>query len=104
MWFKINSKISLLSCETFLDYSFYLQIFLQDYEYHFSGSRHTKGPFDVEGAVLKTQLNSWIAHDGTLTQSVEDFVNVYHKISSPKWNANKKSKPLGAVFGIVLEV
>ena len=43
--------------ETFLDYSLNPQIFLQDYEHHFSGSPHAKGPSDVEGAVIKTWMD-----------------------------------------------
>ena len=44
--------------EPFFDYSLYLQVFLQDdYEHHFSGSRHAKGPSDAEGAVIKTWID-----------------------------------------------
>ena len=42
-----------MSYRTFLDYFLNPQIFLQDYEHHFSGSRHAKGPSDVKGAVIK---------------------------------------------------
>ena len=84
-----------MSCKTFLDYSLYPQIYLQDYEHHSFGSRQAKGPSDSERAVTKAWVDRKIAHDGGLIQLVEDFVNVCQNISSPKCKANKKPKPQG---------
>ena len=86
------------SCEAFLDYSLYPKNFLHDYEHHFFGSRHAKGPSDAEGAVVKTWVDREIAHKGCLIQSAEDFVNVCQNMPSPKCKANKKFKPQRAVI------
>ena len=53
MRFKINSKISLKSYETFLDYSLHPQIFLHDNEYRYflrgrEEFRDAKGASDAE--------------------------------------------------------
>ena len=72
-------------------------IFLQDYEHHFSRSRLTNEPSDAEEAILKRWVDRQIAHDGCLIQSVENFVYVCQKTSSPK-NSRQIKNPFQKIL------